>query len=169
MQTFTSVFNILASIVAVLSVLTALYIVIRNKTVLPQKYLLPTIFISSLLAMIGSLIYSNIIGFTPCDLCWYQRIFMYPIVFISGYAMVKKDLLVLPYIKILAVVGGAIALFHNFIYYTDVNPFPCSATASCTARYVFEFGFVTIPFMSIAFFLLILTILFQRNKSVPSL
>jgi disulfide bond formation protein DsbB len=137
-----------------------------NKKFIPKQYILSSVFLLSSIAMIGSLIYSNAIGFPPCDLCWYQRIFMYPIVFISGYAFFKKDKSVIPYLKLLTYIGGFIALFHNFIYYTNINPLPCSATASCTARYVYEFGFMTIPLMSLSIFVLILIILSQKEKSL---
>ncbi len=126
---------------------------------------LRVVFAASLTAMVGSLIYSNVIGFPPCDLCWYQRIFMYPLVFITGYALCKKHNGWVPYAKLLTLVGGAISLFHTVIYYTNVNPFPCSATASCTARYVWELGFMTIPLMALSIFVFIyLALLIQSSK-----
>src|SRR6185295_7978736 len=48
-------------------------------------------FLFSLASMLGSLFYSQIAGFPPCDLCWFQRIFMYPLVFLLGLALIKKD------------------------------------------------------------------------------
>ena len=130
------------------------------------QYGLRIIFIISLLATVSSLIYSNYIGFPPCDLCWYQRIAMYPVVFISGLALYKKQdpALLAPYMSLLICVGGAISLFHNFIYYTNINPLPCSATASCTARYVYEFGFVTIPLMALLSFVSIFIVLKSISK-----
>ncbi|MGR5922655.1 disulfide bond formation protein B [Bacillus pacificus] len=44
----------------------------------------------SLIATCGSLYFSEILGFTPCNLCWYQRIFMYPLIFLIIIAMIKR-------------------------------------------------------------------------------
>src|SRR5258705_13166689 len=55
------------------------------------KYGLFFAFLISLVATLGSLFYSQIAGFTPCDLCWFQRIFMYPLVVLLGLALIKKD------------------------------------------------------------------------------
>jgi len=115
-------------------------------------------FFVSLSATIISLFYSDVVGFEPCKLCWFQRIFMYPQIFILGLAWFRKDHKIIDYALILAVVGGLIALYHNYIYYGGTSLFPCDAFGSgvsCTKRYVFEFGYITIPLMSLTSFLLL--------------
>lgn len=132
-----------------------------------RKYGVWIVFTLSFVAMICSLIYSNVVGFPPCDLCWYQRIFFYPVVFMTGLALIRKETLssIRPYLMLLTVVGGIISLYHNFIYYTGYSPLPCSATASCTARYVFEFGFVTIPLMALMSFTLVFVVLVLSKRN----
>lgn len=171
MNTFTSIFNVLSSLGALFFIglsITLIVARVQKKENAVSRFVqartLLVVCVTSFLAMLGSLIYSNVIGFTPCDLCWFQRIFMYPLFFITLYALVKKDGGWMPYAKLLTLIGGVIALFHSFIYYTNVNPFPCSATASCTARYVWEFGFVTIPLMALSMFVFIYLSLIASQK-----
>lgn len=160
MQSFTDIFNSVVSIGSVLLFIIALGILYTyffkysTYSTTIRARALTFMFIVSGLATIGSLVYSLGIGFPPCDLCWYQRIFMYPIFFLSGVALYKKHVFdtIKPYMRFLVIFGASIALFHTIVYYTGVNPVPCSATASCTARYVFEFGFMTIPLMSLISF-----------------
>ncbi len=123
-------------------------------------------FFISLFATAFSLFYSEIAGFEPCKFCWLQRIFMYPQVFILGFAWLKKDYKIVDYGITLAIVGGLIALYHNYIYYGGTSIFPCDAFGlgvSCMRRYVFEFGFITIPLMSLTSFLLVLGFLWLRK------
>ncbi len=175
METFTDIFNTLSASGAIVFLIAALFLLIarvqKKENIVSnaiRKNTFRSVFIVALFAMIGSLIYSNVIGFPPCDLCWYQRIFMYPIVFIAGFGLIKKDLNALRYVRILSVVGILFALYHTFIYYTGVSPLPCSADASCTARYVFEFGFVTIPLMSLSVFAVILLSVFGNPQKDSS-
>ncbi len=123
-----------------------------------KKYSTLIIFIISFLAMCISLIYSNFFGYTPCYLCWFQRIFIYPSVLFSGIAMYKKDYHVVSYIESLSWVGLVFSIYHNITYYTGVSPLPCDVGASCTLQYVSEFGFVTIPFMALVSFIAIITV-----------
>jgi len=130
-------------------------------------------FLVSLFATAISLFYSDVAGFEPCKLCWLQRIFMYPQIFILGLAWFRKDHKIIDYALILAVIGGLFALYHNYIYYGGTSLFPCDAFGlgvSCTKRYVFEFGYITIPLMSLTSFLLLTSFLglqkFMIKKSL---
>lgn len=111
-------------------------------------------------ATTGSLYYSEVANFTPCALCWYQRIAMYPLVLILGIALYRKDPAVRGYAAPLAIVGGALALYHYTIQQLAAveSPF-CDPTNPCTVAWVREFGFITIPFMALSGFLLIVTLL----------
>ncbi len=116
-------------------------------------------FFFALIAMCSSLFYSDVIGYEPCMLCWYQRIFMYPLVFIFGLAWFKKDSKILPYTTLLASLGLIISLYHNYIYFGGTGFFSCDASGlgvSCLRQYVFEFDYVTIPSMALTSFILIL-------------
>jgi len=115
-----------------------------------KKYALYGAFAGSLIAMLGSLYFSEIAGYPPCVLCWYQRICMYPLVLLTGFAIYKKDRnLVLPAF-VLASIGWLIAVYHNLLYYNILPEAaaPCIAGVSCTTKFIEWFGFVTIPLLS---------------------
>lgn len=121
------------------------------------KHVLIFSFAVALGSTIASLFYSEVAGFPPCVLCWYQRIFMYPLTVILGIAMATKDSRVGKYVLPFAFFGFLFALYHNYISYGGTNIF-CSGIGdvSCLKRYVFEFGYVTIPIMSLTAFALII-------------
>lgn len=115
----------------------------------------------SLMATLGSLYYSDILGYEPCKLCWYQRIFMYPQPFLFVLALWRREpTRIWPYSTLLSIVGGAIALFHYYIQ-TSTAPLvtlPCSAlgySASCTQTFAVELGYITIPMMALTAFVLL--------------
>jgi disulfide bond formation protein DsbB len=116
-------------------------------------------FLVALVTTLGSLYYSEIAHFTPCKLCWYQRIAMYPLTFTLFVAALRNDRRVASYVVPVAVVGAAIAVYH-----TQLQAFPhqhssfCTTTEPCTVRYVWEFGFVSLPFMALSAFAFIITI-----------
>lgn len=125
-------------------------------------------FITALIATLGSLFYSNVAGFPPCDLCWFQRIFMYPLVILFAVALIKKDSSVIKFALPTALIGGIISLYHNYMYFGDqgLNAI-CQlfgVGVSCTKRYVFEFGYITIPMMALTAFALILVFLVLVKK-----
>ena len=114
--------------------------------------------ITAMLATSGSLFASEIAHFPPCVLCWYQRIAMYPLVLIIAVGILKKDKNLPFYVLPLAVIGGAVAVFHNLLYYQLIPHFavPCSLGISCTTKFIEWFGFVTIPFLSLMSFMVII-------------
>ncbi len=124
------------------------------------KYGLLFAFLISLGAVASSLFYSQIAGFEPCELCWFQRIFMYPLLILTALALIKKDRKIADYILPLAAIGGVISLYHNYIYYYNGGlNLSCQLggmVISCTKRYVFEFGYITIPMMALTGFTLII-------------
>ncbi len=111
----------------------------------------------SLVATLGSLYFSEIRGFIPCDLCWFQRIFMYPLVVILGIGTFQSDTSVKKYVLPLSIVGSIISLFH---YLEQKVPGfggikPCVSGVPCSAEYINWFGFITIPFLALIAFTLI--------------
>ena len=115
-------------------------------------------FFVALGAMLGSIFYSEIAHFPPCNLCWYQRIFMFPVAIILGMGWRWRDRGVFFYSIPLSVIGALFALYHHFIQLGIMPSIFCSASAvSCVQRFVFERGFVTIPLMSLTAFLLVIS------------
>jgi disulfide bond formation protein DsbB len=120
-------------------------------------------FFVALVATLSSLFYSQIAGFTPCNLCWYQRIFMYPQVILLGLAWLKKEKQIIDYSLILAFIGWIISLYYNYLGWGGAALTACATSSfvgiSCLRRYVFEFGYITIPLMALSAFTLIILIL----------
>jgi disulfide bond formation protein DsbB len=118
-----------------------------------------------------SLVYSELAGYEPCVLCWYQRIFIYPQVVLLGLAWWRRDDNIIDYSLLLAFIGGMIALYHTYIGYGGTPLVSCAADGvsdPCAKRYVFEFGYVTIPLMSLTSFLLVLALLGLRKSFKPA-
>ena len=114
----------------------------------------------ALVAMSGSLYFSDVVGFVPCLLCWYQRIAMYPIVFVLGMGLLQRDPTAWRFALPLPLVGLVISLYHVFVQYRPtLEIVSCGSGAPCSARYVLVFGFVSIPVMAAAAFGLIATLL----------
>ena len=111
----------------------------------------------SLLSMIVSLIFSELLKLPPCSLCWYQRIFMYPIVFIIPTGIFIKDVKLCWYTLILSAFGALIAFYHNLIYFNFIDEgFKiCTADLSCKSKQLEVFGFLSIPTMSLVAFMII--------------
>ncbi|MHB8893193.1 MAG: disulfide bond formation protein B, partial [Candidatus Limnocylindrales bacterium] len=87
----------------------------------------------ALVATSGSLFLSEVLGYPPCVLCWYQRIAMYPLVAIIAVAILRRDARLHLYVLPLSLVGLAIALYHNLLY---IGVIPetgtvCRAGVSC--------------------------------------
>lgn len=126
-------------------------------------------FAQASLATLGSLYFSELAGFPPCILCWYQRICMYPIVAILTVGILRKDKKVGLYVLPFSVIGMLIAFYHNLLYYNIIpeSIAPCQAGISCTTKFIEWFGFVTIPFLSLAAFAIItvcMIISLKKNK-----
>ncbi len=123
---------------------------------LVKKYALHIVFVVSFIAMVGSLSYSDILGYTPCLMCWYQRIAMYPVVLISFVALVIKDKRVLMYVLCLSIIGAGFALYH-YLLQLGLFPAPCTTSGysvSCAEKFVLRLGYITIPMMALSAFVL---------------
>lgn len=132
-----------------------------------QESILLVVWTVSLIATAGSLFYSEFLGYIPCDLCWIQRIFMYPLIIIYGIALIKRNIDIARPGLILAVIGLPISIYHYSLQklpaLQDAGGF-CT-NIPCNLQYVNYFGFVTIPFLAgLAFFIIvILHYLFLRK------
>ena len=113
----------------------------------------------ALIATMGSLYFSEIKGYTPCLLCWYQRLFMYPLIIILGAAAVKGYYKIANYVLPITIVGGSISLYHYL--YEKTNLFKSETGGAfcgrvpCDIEYINWFGFITIPFLALTAFVLI--------------
>lgn len=114
----------------------------------------------ALVSMVGSLIYSEIVHFIPCKLCWYQRIAMYPLTLILLVGGIRKAVAVKYYALPLTLIGLAISVWHYLIQiYPSLEGNACDPITPCTSRYVEVFGFISIPFMAAAGFIVIAVLL----------
>jgi disulfide bond formation protein DsbB len=112
---------------------------------------------ASVIAMFGSLYFSEIRQYEPCELCWYQRIVMYPFVIILGIANVKKDYSISLYSMVLSIIGACISLYHYSLQKISLlsDVAPSCGRIPCTGQYINWFGFITIPFLALIAFIII--------------
>lgn len=114
-------------------------------------------FLVALLSVAGSLFYSEIVGFPPCVLCWWQRAFIYPQAIIFGVALWRKKSEAFVYAVPLSVLSALISLYHQYVYMGGESLLPCTALGgACSKIYVLAYGYITIPMMSLTAALFIL-------------
>ncbi|ETT87487.1 disulfide oxidoreductase [Viridibacillus sp. FSL R5-0477] len=113
--------------------------------------------ITSIIAMMGSLFFSEKMGFIPCTLCWYQRILMYPLVFFLGMAFYRNDKAIYKYVLPMSTFGMLLSGYHYALQkIPSMHEFStCTNGVPCSGQYINWFGFVTIPFLSFIGFTLI--------------
>lgn len=110
-------------------------------------------------ATLGSLYYSEVVGYVPCTLCWGQRIFMYSLAVVLTVGALRNDLGVRAYGLALAIPGAALSIYHSWLQAFPRETSFCTAEAPCAERHVWELGFVSIPFMALCAFLLVIALL----------
>lgn len=116
-----------------------------------------------------TLFYSDYLMYPPCDLCWFQRIFLYPQIVLFGIAWYRKDRGVLPYVGALSLVGLVVAVYHHMLQIGYDMYKPCSSApfaVDCAKPSFVEYGFVTFPLMAVVLFgfLLLFTIVSVKIK-----
>lgn len=115
------------------------------------------------LATAGSLYFSEVARFTPCTLCWYQRIAMYPFVVLLGVAALRRTSPVTG-APALAAIGALIAAYHVVLEWVpSLATGVCAAAAPCTDVWFRAFGIFSLPTLALIAFLLILTLLIVRD------
>jgi disulfide bond formation protein DsbB len=120
----------------------------------------------ALSATLGSLYYSEIAGYVPCTLCWYQRMLVYPLTLILLVGILKHDDGVFDYVLPFSVLGIGFSTYHYLIQVGVIgHSAVCSAGIPCGLRYVNYFGLVTIPLLALAAFTFI-TIVMALGKWV---
>lgn len=119
------------------------------------------------ISTLGALFLGEVMGFAPCVLCWYQRIFMFPLVFVLAVGLFPFDSRVTRYALPLAIVGWLVAAWHVLLTAGIIpeSATPCAQGVPCGLVQVEWFGFVTIPLLSLASFTVINALLFITYKS----
>ena len=123
-------------------------------------------FLAALGAFCLSLFYSNIVGFPPCELCWIQRIFLYPQLILFSMELYRKDRSIVDFSIVFAIFGSLVSLYHIYIENGGSSSLGCAALTpsninqvSCATRYIYEFGYITMPIMALTLSLFIISIL----------
>jgi disulfide bond formation protein DsbB len=131
------------------------------------RFALPGAAIVALLAMGGSLYYSEIVHYTPCTLCWYQRIAMYPLVLLLGIAAFRRDIGIRLYAIPLASIGALIAAYHYLLeWFPSLDTGACVVGVPCTQVWFRQFGFISLPFLALTAFLLVIALLLLPHRDV---
>ncbi|MBK5215476.1 MAG: disulfide bond formation protein B [Candidatus Pacebacteria bacterium] len=139
----------------------------NNKTLLFfKKYTFHLGFLVALGAVAISLFYSEIVGYPPCELCWIQRIFLYPQLVLFGMELYKKERSIIDFSLAFASLGSIVSLYHIYVENGGTLGLACatlnpenSNEISCAVRYIYEFGFVSMPVMALTLSLFIISIL----------
>ena len=113
--------------------------------------------LAALIATCGSLYFSEVRGYVPCVLCWYQRILMYPLTGVIAVGLLRRDRNLPYYVLPLSLYGVGMSGYHYLLEKTDLfaGSAACAQGVSCTTQWINWFGFVTIPFLAFTAFLII--------------
>ena len=126
-------------------------------------------FVVALLATLGSLYFSEVAGFEPCKLCWYQRIAMYPLPIILAIAVFRRDVDVRWYVIPIATFGAVISVYHYTVEWVPwLDSGVCSATTPCSMIWFRQLGFITLPYLALSAFLLIIVLVAIARRDVTA-
>lgn len=165
-------FNLITSLGVVVIQLATLFLIaflfLSNKEnrfrIWIQTYSLVIGFLAILGSIVGSLFYSNVIGFAPCDFCWWQRIAMYPQLVIFAIATWKRDHVIWLYCRVLSIIGAIFGIYQYYGEMWNASALPCPATGiSCSKIYFIEFGYITIPLMAFSVFAFLIVLSFYKK------
>ena len=110
-------------------------------------------------AMVGSLWFSEHVGYAPCKLCWYQRVAMYSLAIVTFVAALRRDRAIARYTMVLASVGLVVSTYHYLLeWFPGLETNVCSIDVPCTAVWFREFGFVTLCFMAGSAFITVIAL-----------
>ncbi|MBD2869365.1 disulfide oxidoreductase [Paenibacillus arenilitoris] len=130
-----------------------------------QFFLLFLAWAAAVLATAGSLYLSEVMHFQPCSLCWFQRIFMYPLALLLGIAYARSDTGIAAYALPLAAIGGGFSLYHTVLQkLPHDSALAACGPVSCQGDYLNWFGFITIPMLALAAFAIIGASLLRLRK-----
>ena len=170
---YLSLATLIGTGVLVLWLLVILYMYYTKKSSklisLVGQYALPLGFLATLGGTFLTLYYQYGLGYEPCELCWLQRVFLYPLVILFGMAWWKCDTKIFSYILGLSLVGEFFAIYHHMLQIGYDLYKPCSKAlfaVSCAKPSFIEFGFVSFPFMAVVLFgfLILLSLTVKLGK-----
>jgi len=141
--------GILALVALAVTVVAVVALITRRVPPWARDVALPLATAIALVTTLGSLYYSEVAGYPPCTLCWYQRIAIYPQVVVLGVAALRRDRKVWMTSIPLALIGTAISVWHIVIERNPALAGPCDPSNPCTIKWVEEFGFLTVPTMAL--------------------
>ena len=120
----------------------------------------------AVVATFGALFVGEVMGQLPCDLCWHQRVFMFPLVAVLGVAVLRSDTEAWLYALPLASLGWLVAAFHNFLYFEIIPKAikPCSEGPSCSGDGMTILGSIPLPLLSLAAFTVIIALLLMVRR-----
>lgn len=140
----------------------------NNKTSGQQGWgLIFACWLIAMAALFGSLFFSEVMGLKPCVLCWWQRIFIYPLAVLFLVGLFSVDRSVVRYTLPLAVIGLMFAVYHYLLYsgFIPEGLQPCGEELSCAKINLEIMGFITIPMLSIfAYSAIIVLLLIFRKR-----
>ncbi len=117
-------------------------------------------FVVAAIATGGSLFYSQVAGFIPCEFCWFQRMMMYPLSILTLLIAARGDNRAARYLLPLPVVGAGTSIYHMLLeHHVIKEPGACTLTGGgCTANWIalHSFGYLTIPTLALTAFLLLI-------------
>jgi disulfide bond formation protein DsbB len=145
-------------------------IFLRKRTnpflLLVKEYTFILGFLGAVGAFALSLFYSEIVGFPPCELCWIQRIFLYPQLILFGMELYKRDRSIVDFSLAFAILGSLTSVYHVYVENGGTKGLACATIAptsttqiSCAVRYIYEFGYVTMPVMALTLSVFIIVLL----------
>ena len=131
-----------------------------------NKLFTQLIFIVSLFATLGSLYFSEIRLYEPCEMCWYQRILMYPIVILSLIGVIKEDNNVRLDARVMSGIGILVSTYHYGLQKLPALGESANSCmgVSCTVQYINWGGFITIPLLALTAFIIIFILSFFIKK-----
>ena len=120
----------------------------------------------STLAALASLFFSEVMEFAPCSLCWYQRIFMYPLVIVLAVGLFPVDRGAVRFGLPLSIGGWLVAAYHLLLYEGVVpeSASPCRQGVSCKEEYIEVLGFLSIPALSLLAFTAVVGLLLVLQR-----
>ena len=127
---------------------------------------LPLAWTVAAVATAGSLFFSEVADFVPCRLCWYQRYAMYPLVALLALAAFRRLRPYVPYLLPIPLVGLAVSIHHHYIERNpEAESASCKAGIPCSTRWIWEFGYISIPVLAGTAFALISILLVAAWRS----
>jgi disulfide bond formation protein DsbB len=126
-------------------------------------------FVVAAIATGGSLFFSEIAPFIPCELCWFQRICMYPLSYLLLVLAWRGDNRFARYLLVFPVFGAGVSIYHIMIERNVIHEPPACVIGGrigCSTKWINEFGYITIPTLALTAFLLLIGFLVLAGTGV---